>query len=77
MDRRQVFMAQLDQAAHADEKANAPDSIQEDQAFMNRMKTIPFHRMEEGDLRRLWRIALRGVSVRKAVEKLKISEEIK
>lgn len=71
MKRPQVLKEQIQQSEQAEIRANAPETLQEDNAFMNRMRTVSFRNMEESELRRLWRIALRGVEVRKKLEQQK------
>lgn len=68
MKRPDVFKAQMQQSEIATLKANAPETLQEDNAFLNRMKTVPFRNFEEPELKRLWRIALRGVEVRRKLD---------
>lgn len=71
MKRPQVLKEQIQQSEQAEVRANAPETLQEDNAFMNRMRTVSFRNMEESELRRLWRIALRGVEVRRKLEQQK------
>lgn len=71
MKRPQVLKEQIQQSEQAEVRANAPETLQEDNAFMNRMRTVRFRNMEESELRRLWRIALRGVEVRRKLEQQK------
>ena len=71
MKRPQVLKEQIQQSEQAEIRANAPETLQEDNAFMNRMRTVSFRNMEESELRRLWRIALRGVEVRRKLEQQK------
>ncbi|HJA91321.1 MAG TPA: hypothetical protein H9948_11090 [Candidatus Jeotgalibaca merdavium] len=68
MNRPNVLKEQIQQSEQTAAMANAPETLQEDNAFMNRMKTIPFRNFEEPELKRLWRIALRGVEVRRKIE---------
>ena len=71
MKRPQVLKEQIQQSEQAEVRANAPETLQEDNAFLNRMKTVPFRNFEEPELKRLWRIALRGVEVRRKLEQQK------
>ena len=64
MNRQQVLKAQISDYEHKEFKSNAHETLQEDKAFMNRMKTVRFHNMSEGELKRLWRIGLRGIEAR-------------
>jgi hypothetical protein len=64
MNRQQVLKEQILDYEHRQYKANAPETLQEDKAFMNRMKTVRFHNFSEGELKRLWRIGLRGIEAR-------------
>jgi len=69
MNRQQVLKAQIADYEHKEFKSNAPETLQEDKAFMNRMKTVRFHNMSEGELKRLWRIGLRGNEARERGER--------
>lgn len=64
MNRQQVLEAQILDYEHRQHKANAPETLQEDKAFMNRMQKVRFHNFSEGEMRRLWRIGLRGIEAR-------------
>lgn len=68
MKRADVLKEQIEQSEQTMTMANAPETLQEDNAFMNRMKTVPFRNFEEPELKRLWRIALRGLEVRRKLE---------
>ena len=68
MKRADVLKEQIEQSELTAAMSNAPETLQEDNAFMNRMKTVPFSNFEELELKRLWRIALRGVEVRRKLE---------
>lgn len=68
MNRENVLKAQLEAIEFAEQKANAPDTLQEDSAFINRMKKIPFYRFENAELQRLWRIAERGLQAQRELE---------
>lgn len=62
MKRPQVLKEQIQQSEQAEIRANAPETLQEDNAFMNRMRTVSFRNMEESELRRLWLIIGRELS---------------
>ena len=69
MNRQQVLKAQIADYEHRQYKANAPETLQEDKAFMNRMKKIRFYNMSDDEFRRLWRIGLRGIEARERGER--------
>ena len=71
MKRANVLKEQIQQSELTEAMANAPETLQEDNAFLNRMKAVPFRNFEEPELKRLWRIALRGVEVRRNLEQQK------
>lgn len=68
MKRANVLKEQIQQSELTAVVANAPETLQEDNAFLNRMKAVPFRNFEEPELKRLWRIALRGIEVRRNLE---------
>ena len=69
MNRQQVLKAQISDHEYRQYKANAPETLQEDKAFMNRMQKVRFHNFSEGEMRRLWRIGLRGNEARERGER--------
>ena len=68
MNRKEVLQNQIDQYNISKTLANAPETLAEDNAFMNRMRIVAFRNFEEPDMKRLWRIALRGISARRELE---------
>ena len=68
MKRADVLKEQIEQSAQTTVMANGPETLQEDNAFLNRMKAVPFRNFEEPELKRLWRIALRGIEVRRKLD---------
>ena len=68
MNRPNVLKEQIQQSEQTAAVANAPETLQEDNAFLNRMMAVPFRNFEEPELKRLWRIALRGVEVRRKLD---------
>lgn len=65
LNRQEISTEQIEMQKHSEWLCNAPETIQEDQAFMNRMKTVSFRNFRDSDLKRLWRIALRGNEARR------------
>lgn len=68
MNRQAIFHSELEVQRTRDNLATAPETYQEDRAFMNRMKVLRFRDMSETEFKRLWRIALKGMDVRENVE---------
>ena len=60
---------------------HALDTLAEDNAFMKRMETIPFKNMNKEELQKIYKIALRGLKTRsaldKAIAKLRVHEHEK
>ena len=67
--RKQISNKQLDQSSYAEKLARGPETYQENLAFMNRLRAIPFRNMVESEMKRIWRIALRGVSLEGNINK--------
>lgn len=50
-------------------RINSEDTYQEDNSFMKRMEKIPFEDMNRQELQKIYKIALHGLKVRRAVDK--------
>jgi len=67
MNRRDIFKEDADMDQHRAFMANAKETCAEDNAFMARMKTKPFRDWNSAEQQRLWRIAKRGLDVRRSI----------
>ena len=67
MNRREIFHSQNDMDRYRSDMANSKESYAEDHAFMARMKAKPFRDWNSAEQQRLWRIAKRGLDVRRSI----------
>lgn len=67
MNRREIFHSQNDMDRYRSDMANSKESYAEDHAFMARMEVKPFRDWNKAEQQRLWRIAKRGLSVRRGL----------
>ncbi len=60
---------------------NSPDTYAEDNAFMRKMEKIRFEDMNRAELQKIYKIALKGLKIRQALDKqlakLRVSEHEK
>lgn len=67
MNRREIFHSQNDMDRYRSDMANSKESYAEDRAFMARMEVKPFRDWNKAEQQRLWRIAKRGLDVRRSI----------
>ncbi|UJF15075.1 hypothetical protein LZ578_08690 [Jeotgalibaca sp. MA1X17-3] len=59
-----VVRGKVEMDCNRDFLANGEETLEEDKAFLNRMKTIPARAMQSSEIQRLTRIAWRGMEAR-------------